>query len=171
MSPKVIPGVLSVDWHVNSGRPKSQMALLLFRTAAHARRSLSAYNPIRFALEAFYRVTVEWVLGIEIPAQTAIGPRLRVYHGQGIVVNPHSTIGADVSLRQGVTIGNRYDDFDCPVVADGADFGAYSAALGAIHVGANAKIGAHAVVLTSVPDGATAVGNPARLLPNKMHDE
>jgi putative colanic acid biosynthesis acetyltransferase WcaB len=160
---------LAVDWRVNAGRPKSQMSLLMFRTAARASRSLSTFNPLRVALAVVYRVVVEWVLGIEIPAQTMVGPRLRVYHGQGIVVSPHATIGADVSLRQGVTIGNRHTDFDCPVVEDGADFGAYSAALGAIRVGVNAKLGAHAVVLTSVPDGATAVGNPARLLTDEAH--
>ncbi|HTB50466.1 MAG TPA: serine acetyltransferase [Solirubrobacteraceae bacterium] len=160
---------LAVDWNVNAGRPKSQMSLLLLRTTAYANHSLSAFNPLRVALAVIYRVLVEWVLGIEIPAQTAVGPRLRVYHGQGIVVSPHAIIGADVSLRQGVTIGNRHSDFDCPVVEDGVDFGAYSAALGAIRIGVNAKIGAHAVVLISVPDGVTAVGNQARLLIDEAH--
>jgi serine O-acetyltransferase len=36
--------------------------------------------------------------------------------------------------------------------------------LGAIRIGDNARIGANAVVLRDVPDGATAVGVPARII-------
>jgi putative colanic acid biosynthesis acetyltransferase WcaB len=158
---------LFVDWAVNSGRPKIQISLAMFRAAASARQRFGPRSPISVALGGLYRIGVEWLLGIEIPWQTEVGPRLRIYHGYSIVVNPYSKLGADVSLRQGVTIGNRKSDTDCPTIHDGTDLGAYSAVLGDVIVGAHAVIGAHAVVLKSVPAGATAVGNPARILAEK----
>jgi serine O-acetyltransferase len=70
-------------------------------------------------------------------------------------------------MRQGVTIGNRHDDGGSPVLGDEVDLGAYAQILGEVRVGNRCRIGAMAVVLTNIPDGATAVGQPARVVPYK----
>jgi serine O-acetyltransferase len=49
-----------------------------------------------------------------------------------------------------------------PTIDDGAVLGAGCRVLGPIRVGANARVGAGAVVLEDVPSGATVVGVPAR---------
>jgi serine O-acetyltransferase len=51
------------------------------------------------------------------------------------------------------------------VVGDNVEFGAYAQVLGDIRIGNNCKIGAMSVVLCDVPDGATAIGIPARIVP------
>ena len=110
-----------------------------------------------------YRMT-ETLTGISIPKSVQVGPGLRIYHFGNIFVHANSVIGANCTLRQGVTIGNRHEDNLVPVIEDDVDFGAYAQVLGGVHVGRGAKIGALSVVLRDVPAGATAVGIPARII-------
>jgi serine O-acetyltransferase len=111
-----------------------------------------------------YRYT-ETLLGIGIPKSVRIGPGLRIWHFGNIFIHTKVVIGSNCTLRQGVTIGNRYNDDRVPVVGDNVEFGAYAQVLGDIRIGNNCKIGAMSVVLCDVPDGATAIGIPARIVP------
>ena len=110
-----------------------------------------------------YRV-VETLTGISIPKSVEVGPGLRIYHFGNIFVHANARIGANCTLRQGVTIGNRHDGGPVPVLEDDVELGAYAQVLGGVRIGRGAKIGAMSVVLCDVPPGATAVGVPARVL-------
>lgn len=110
-----------------------------------------------------FRIT-ETALSISIPKSAAIGPGLRIWHFGGIFIHPNTTIGAHCTLRQGVTIGNRVEGGAVPVIGDNVELGAYAQVLGGVRVGNDCKIGAMSVVLCDVPDGATAVGIPARII-------
>lgn len=107
---------------------------------------------------------VETMLATSLPKSAEIGPGLRIWHFGGIFIHPQVKIGANCTLRQGVTIGNRTADGDAPVIGDNADFGAYAQVLGDVRIGNDCRIGAMSVVLTDVPDGCTAVGVPARVI-------
>ena len=124
-------------------------------------------GPLRWIGERLYwliyRIT-ETLTGISIPKTVEIGPGLRIYHFGNIFVHKDVKIGAGCTLRQGVTIGNRHDDGPVPVLEDEVDVGAYAQLLGGVRIGRGARIGAMSVVLTDVPPGATAVGNPARII-------
>ncbi|MGC3985935.1 MAG: serine acetyltransferase [Pseudorhodoferax sp.] len=108
---------------------------------------------------------VETATGISLPKEARIGPGLRIWHFGGVFVNPGTVIGAGCTLRQGVTLGNRAENGPCPVLEDGVDLGAYAQVIGGVRLGAGCRVGAMAVVLADVPAGATAVGNPARIVP------
>lgn len=110
---------------------------------------------------------VETLTGVSLPKGAVIGPGLRVYHFGNIFVHDRAVLGANCTLRQGVTIGSRELKGPAPVVEDDVEFGAYAQVLGGIRVGRGARIGAMSVVLTDVPPGATAVGVPARIIPAK----
>ena len=110
-----------------------------------------------------YRV-VETLTGISIPKSAEVGPGLRIYHFGNVFVHAQARIGANCTLRQGVTIGNRHDGGPVPVLEDDVELGAYAQVLGGVRIGRGAKIGAMSVVLSDVPPGATAVGVPARLI-------
>jgi serine O-acetyltransferase len=110
-----------------------------------------------------YRV-VETLTGISIPKSVRVGPGLRIYHFGNIFVHADARIGANCTLRQGVTIGNRHDGGPVPVLEDDVELGAYAQVLGGVTIGRGAKIGAMSVVLIDVPPGATAVGVPARVV-------
>ena len=106
----------------------------------------------------------ETMTGISLPKSARIGPGLRIWHFGNIFVHPGAVLGANCTLRQGVTIGNRHDDGAVPRLGDDVEVGAYAQILGDVRIGRGAKIGAMSVVLQDVPDGAVAVGNPARII-------
>lgn len=107
---------------------------------------------------------VETTTGVSLPKSADIGPGLRIWHFGSIFIHPETKIGANCTLRQGVTIGNRHVDGPVPVLGDDVEIGAYAQILGGVKVGNNCRIGAMSVVLTDMPDGSTAVGAPARLV-------
>ena len=111
---------------------------------------------------------VETLTGISFIKDVDIGPGLRIWHFGNIFIHPKVKIGSNCTLRQGVTLGNRVIDGPVPIIGDNVDFGAYAQVLGGVRIGSNARIGAMAVVLRDVPDNATAVGNPARII---LHDK
>ena len=113
---------------------------------------------------------VETVTGISLPKTVQIGPGLRIWHFGGIFVHRDVRIGANCTMRQGVTLGNRRADDDVPVLGDDVELGAYAQVLGRIRIGHGARIGAMSVVLSDVPDGATAIGNPARIVMPRSAD-
>ena len=143
------------DIAANKGYPKSVVILLGLRTAALVRSFPGPLGRVAYlVVGTAYRLFAEWLLGVEIPVTTSIGPGLRLRHAVGVVVNPASVIGADVMLRHGVTLGNRREAKDCPRIGAGVEIGVGATIIGAITVGAGAKIGAGAVVLHDVPAGA-----------------
>lgn len=111
-----------------------------------------------------YRI-LETLTGISIPKSVQVGPGLRIHHFGNIFVHKDVVIGARCTLRQGVTIGNRHDGGAVPVLEDDVELGAYAQILGSVRIGRGARIGAMSVVLQDVAPGATAVGNPARVIP------
>ena len=112
---------------------------------------------------------VETLLATSLPKTAIIGPGLRIWHFGGIFIHSDARIGANCTLRQGVTIGNRVEDGPVPVIGNNVEFGAYAQVLGGIRIGNDCKIGALSVVLTDVPDGCTAVGAPARIIRPALH--
>lgn len=111
----------------------------------------------------FFRL-IETVTGISLPKAANIGGGLRIWHFGGIFIHPDVTIGKNCTLRQGVTIGNRVENGGVPKVGNNVELGAYAQILGAVHIGDDCKIGAMSLVITDIPKGATAVGNPAKLI-------
>ncbi|HUB36556.1 MAG TPA: hypothetical protein VL972_07000 [Solirubrobacteraceae bacterium] len=153
------------DWEANAGRPDSRLLLAWYRLAQRARR--------RWGGLARVVVTPYWwlstlVVGVELPLDDRVGPRLCLHHPHNIVVNPQTTIGADCVLRHGVTIGNQVDrqgnERGTATIGDGVELGAGCAVIGDIHVGDHARVGALAMVTKSLPAWAVAVGNPARVI-------
>ncbi len=107
--------------------------------------------------------------GFDIPPSVEIGPGLYIPHPVGTVVMARR-LGANVSLISSITIGMR-NVHGFPIIGDGVFIGAGARILGDITIGDNANIGANAVVVKDIPAGATAVGVPARILPEKKVSE
>ena len=107
-----------------------------------------------------------WLTGIEIHPGAVIGRRFFIDHGMGVVIGETTVIGDDVTLYQGVTLGGTSWNKGKrhPTLGDGVVVGAGAKVLGPLDIGANAKIGSNAVVTKNVPDGATVVGIPGRII-------
>ena len=107
-----------------------------------------------------------FMTGIEIHPGATIGRRFFIDHGMGVVIGETAVIGDDVTLYHGVTLGGTSwsKGKRHPTLEDGVVIGAGAKVLGPITMAARAKVGSNAVVTKSVPPGATAVGNPARII-------
>ena len=107
-----------------------------------------------------------WFTGIEIHPGATIGRRLFIDHGMGVVVGETAEIGDDVTVYQGVTLGGTswQKGKRHPTLEDGVIVGAGAKVLGPFTVGKNARIGSNAVVTKAVPEGATVVGIPGRIV-------
>jgi serine O-acetyltransferase len=108
-----------------------------------------------------------FLTGIEIHPGATIGRRVFIDHGMGIVIGETAEIGDDCTIYQGVTLGGTSLAKGAkrhPTLGRGVIVGASAKVLGGFTVGDGARIGSNAVVVKEVPPGATAVGNPARIL-------
>ncbi len=111
--------------------------------------------------------------GIEIHPGAVIGRRVFIDHGFGVVIGETAEVGDDCTIYQGVTLGGTSLHKGAkrhPTLANNVIIGAGAKVLGAFTVGEAAKIGSNAVVVKEVPAGATAVGNPARIIQKEPHN-
>ena len=109
--------------------------------------------------------------GIEIHPGATIGRRVFIDHGFGVVIGETAEIGDDCTIYQGVTLGGTSLSKGTkrhPTLGRGAIIGAGAKVLGSFTVGEGAKVGSNAVVVKEVPPGATAVGNPARIIEKEV---
>lgn len=108
-----------------------------------------------------------WFTGIEIHPGAQIGTCVFFDHAMGVVVGETAEIGDGCTIYQGVTLGGTslYKGAKRhPTLGRGVVVGAGAQVLGGFTVGDGARIGSNAVVVKPVPAGATAVGNPARII-------
>lgn len=156
------------DWTGNHGNPKGRLVMVLFRIAFALRNGPKPLMILAVPYGFFYRVFVEWFLGIELPWKTRIGMGLRLEHGQALVVNDHTKFGRECLVRHSTTIGNKelrtggYSG--APIIGNHVHIGANTVILGEIRIGDHAIIGAGSVVLKDVPPYAVVAGNPARVV-------
>lgn len=106
------------------------------------------------------------ISGADIPLTAQIGGGLLLPHPNGVVIHPEATVGPNCLIFQQVTLGTLSIG-GTPRIGGHVDIGAGAKLLGSITVGDHAQIGANAVVLANVPEGAVAVGVPARCLPQR----
>lgn len=92
----------------------------------------------------------------------SFGDRLYLPHPYGIVIHAATVIGDRCTIYQHVTLGEDNSRPGAPTIGDDVVIGAGAAVLGSVRVGNGARVGANAVVIADVPDGAVAVGVPAR---------
>jgi serine O-acetyltransferase len=117
-------------------------------------------------LARFISYMGRWLTGIEIHPGATIGRGVFIDHGMGVVIGETAEIGDGCTLYHGVTLGGTSWNKGKrhPTLMPGVVVGAGAKILGPITIGAGARIGSNAVVVKDVPDNATAVGIPARIL-------
>ena len=154
---------------------KSKLSLILTYPGVKAvffHRIANFFHLAKFHLVArIISQLSRFLTGIEIHPGAKIGRNLFIDHGMGVVIGETSEIGNNVTIYHMATLGgispsiNSNDQRqvkrhptlnDCVVVGSGAQI------LGPVMIGANAKIGANAVVTKDVPENAVMVGIPAK---------
>ena len=134
---------------------------MLFHRLAHRLWQMHLYWLARFISHISRFLT-----GIEIHPGATIGRRFFIDHGMGVVIGETAIIEDDVTIYHGVTLGGTSWNKGRrhPTLHNGVVVGAGAKVLGPISIGAGARVGSDAVVVKDVPAGATAVGNPARII-------
>ena len=104
--------------------------------------------------------------GVEIHPGAKIGRRLVIDHGMGIVIGETAEVGDDCLIYHGVTLGGTGKDQGKrhPTIGNNVLISTGAKVLGPFKVGDGARIAANAVVLSEVPEDATAVGIPAQIV-------
>ena len=154
----------------NDPAAKSAAEILLLYNGLHATIDYRIAHwlhthKMRFLARAVSQWSKMWT-GIEIHPAAKIGRRLVIDHGTGIVIGETTEIGDDCLLYQGVTLGGTGKDVGKrhPTLGNNVMVGAGAKVLGPFRVGNNARIAANSVVLREVPDNATVVGVPGRIV-------
>ena len=152
----------------NDPAARSKIEVFLLYPTIHAliayRISHYLYINKLFFLARLISQISRFFTGIEIHPGAKIGRGLVIDHGMGVVIGETAEIGDNGLLYHGVTLGGTGKDKGKrhPTVGNNVVIGAGAKVLGPIYIGSNSKIGANSVVLNNVPEGATAVGIPAK---------
>lgn len=155
------------DWKVNKGNLKCQFVLFSYRLVHFLWNSGFVYRVLGFPFFVIHRVCIEWLLGIELGWHVSVGPRLRLFHGVGLVVHPSTKIGSDCVIRHATTFGVKFSGGPAPCLGNFVDVGCGSIILGGVKLGDHSSVGAGSLVLHDVPENVTVVGNPAKPLAKK----
>lgn len=107
-----------------------------------------------------------FLTGVEIHPGARIGRKFFIDHGMGVVIGETAEIGDNVTLYHGVTLGGvTWDKIKRhPTLDDNVVIGSGAKILGPFTVGKGARIGSNSVVIKEVPENATVVGIPGRVV-------
>ena len=122
--------------------------------------------PLCRALAKVASRVLRLALGISIAPACEAGPGLYFGHYGGVWINPRVRLGRQVSIMNGVTIGEGGTGATqgVPTVGDFVYIGPHATVVSRIRIGNGCVIGANSLVVSDVPDGATAIGVPARVM-------
>lgn len=103
--------------------------------------------------------------GIEIKTPTKIGPGLVMVHPYNITISPYASIGKNVNIMKGATIGLAGGKRPgAPTVGDCVYIGINSTLLGGITVGDDVLIAPNTFVNQDIPSHSIVIGNPCRII-------
>ncbi len=149
---------------------KNYVEILLCYPGLHAiwfhRVAHSLYQSKWYTLARLLSHFSRLFTGIEIHPGAKIGRRLFIDHGMGVVIGETTEIGDDCLIYKGVVLGGTTLEKKKrhPTLGNRVIIGSNSTVLGAITVGDGARIGSGSVVVKPVPNGATVVGVPGRIV-------
>ena len=119
-----------------------------------------------FFLGRFVSHIGRFFTGIEIHPGAQIGHGFFIDHGMGVVIGETAEIGDNCTLYHGVTLGGTSwaKEKRHPTLKDNVVIGSGAKILGPFEVGANSKVGSNSVVVKEVPENATVVGIPGKIV-------
>jgi serine O-acetyltransferase len=116
---------------------------------------------LSFLITKFFVIFLE----MDIDPQAMIGEGLHIGHIGGVHINPGAVLGKNCNLAHRITIGaSALGRSGIPIVGDDVYIGTGAVLVGKIKVGSGAKIAANTLVMTNVPEGATVMGVPGRIV-------
>lgn len=91
---------------------------------------------------------IQFLYRVDIPWSASIGPNLTIHHPYCIVIHPNSVIGANCTLRHGVTIGNDGRTDAAPTIGDNVSFGCFASVFGNTNIASNTRLPAFSITVS-----------------------
>lgn len=154
----------------NDPAARTKLEVFLLYPSIHARiahmLSHFLYGKQMFFLARLVSQISRFFTGIEIHPGATLGAGILIDHGMGVVIGETAELGDRITIYHGTTLGGTGKEKGKrhPTVGNNVIIGAGAKVLGAINIGSNSKIGANAVVIKDVPEGATVVGVAANVV-------
>ena len=154
----------------NDPAARTKLEVFLLYPSIHARLahmiSHFLYKKNLLFLARLISQIARFLTGIEIHPGATLGAGILIDHGMGVVIGETAELGDRITIYHGTTLGGTGKEKGKrhPTVGDNVVSGAGSKVLGNIKIGSNSKIGANSVVLDDVPEGATVVGIPGKVV-------
>mgnify|MGYP001356812947 CR=1 FL=1 len=154
----------------NDPAARTKLEVFLLYPSIHARLahmiSHFLYKKNLLFLARLISQLARFLTGIEIHPGATLGAGILIDHGMGVVIGETAELGDRITIYHGTTLGGTGKEKGKrhPTVGDNVVIGAGSKVLGNIKIGSNSKIGANSVVLDDVPEGATVVGIPGKVV-------
>ena len=154
----------------NDPAARTKLEVILLYPSIHARLahmiSHFLYKKNLLFLARLISQIARFLTGIEIHPGATLGAGILIDHGMGVVIGETAELGDRITIYHGTTLGGTGKEKGKrhPTVGDNVVIGAGSKVLGNIKIGSNSKIGANSVVLDDVPEGATVVGIPGKVV-------
>jgi serine O-acetyltransferase len=134
-------------------------------------------KPVHWIFRIMHRMACNHA-GIDLPWRTKIAGGFSLTHGWGVVVNPNSIIGKNVTFFNGVTLGQRdriskdgTRTTDYPVIEDEVWVGPHAVIVGGVVIGKGSRIAGGSFVTESIPPYSTVMGNPASVVKTGSHPD
>ncbi|MCC0629556.1 MULTISPECIES: serine O-acetyltransferase EpsC [unclassified Clostridioides] len=154
----------------NDPAARSKIEVFLLYPSVHAmilhRMAHALYKKKMLFTARLISQISRFMTGIEIHPGAKMGEGILIDHGMGVVIGETAEVGNRVTIYQGATLGATGKDTGKrhPTVGDDVLIGAGTKILGPLNIGSNSKIGANSVVVKDVPNDATVVGIPAKIV-------
>lgn len=146
----------------------SKSLIYSYRSYKHFRENKKFINLPLLLIAKIRYIFWSAICGADINPGAIIGGGLILPHPNGVVIHGKAIIGTNCMLMQQVTIGQLADDEKVPQIGNNVYIGAGARVLGGVRLGDGCSVGANAVVLIDVPESATAVGVPAKIVKKKI---
>ncbi len=156
---------------------RSKLEIFLCYSGFHAvtihRIAHSLWNKKCYLMARLIAQFSRFITGIEIHPGAKLGRRVFIDHGMGVVIGETAEVGDDVTIYHGVTLGGTSlrKEKRHPTIGNNVVIGTGAKILGPFRVGDRVQVGANSVVVKEVPDDATVVGVPGRIVGGFKKDE
>lgn len=110
---------------------------------------------------------------IQILPRTSIGEGLFIGHLGRVIIHPDATLGKNINIGTGVTIGieNRGKRKGVPQISDNCWIGTNAVIVGNVKIGSDVLVAPLTYVNFDVPDHSIVIGNPGRIIPKENATE
>lgn len=144
--------------------------ILTMRLCQAAATFRAPFRSVLFPLRIIHHMAAHSA-AVDFSWKTKIGAGIAITHGWGLVVSPGVTIGNNVTLFHGVTLGSFYRItpegnrlIEYPVIEDDVWIGPHAIIVGGVTIGRGSRILGGAFVADSIPPYSVVSGNPSSIV-------